>query len=201
MKRILLAGIVGGVILFFWLYFAHDVLDLGEIGIKELPNETPVVNAMQSAISASGFYYFPGMGLGPNPTAAEKKAAMPEYMKKYEQVPHGMLIYHSQPGPFGFGAALGKQGALNVLEALLAAFLLSCAAAGRSYWARVGFVSILGILVSLATNVEYFIWYEFPSNYTAGYMTTQILGFALAGLAIAAFVKGGASGKIPAVAA
>ncbi len=198
MKRILIAGILGGVILFLWLYLAHDVLGLGGIGIKELPNEATVINAMQGAIPASGLYFFPGFGLGPDPTAAQQKEAMPAYTKKYEQVPHGILIYHPPAGPFRFGAALGKQFALNFLEALLAALLLSCAAAGRSYWARVGFVALAGVLASLTTNVEYWNWYEFPANYTAGYMVTQIIGFVLAGFLIAAMVKEGVSGKGPA---
>ena len=189
MKRIVIAGILGGLTLFLWLYLAHDVLGLGEIGIKELPNETPVLNAMQGAIPAPGFYFFPGTGLGPNATAAERRAAMPELMKKYEQVPHGILIYHPPAGPFRFGAALGKQFALNVVQALLFALLLSRAGGLASYAARVGFVFVAGLLAGLSTNVEYWNWYDFPANYTAGYMATQIIGFLLAGFVIAAFVK------------
>jgi hypothetical protein len=84
---------------------------------------------------------------------------------------------------------LGREFALNVLEALLAALLVACAATGRGYAARVGLVTIAGTLAAISTNVEYWNWYEFPGNYIAGYMTTQIVGFVLAGLVIAACVK------------
>jgi hypothetical protein len=189
MKRILLAGVLGGLTLFVWTFVAHQFLGLGEMGVGEIPNETVVLNAMRGAIPEAGFYIFPGVGLGPKATMAERQAAMPEYMKKYEQSPHGVLVYHPASGPFSFGAALGREFGLQVLEALLAAWLVSCAVSGRGYSARVGIVVVAGVLVAISTNVEYWNWYAFPGNYTAGYMTTQIVGFVLAGLVIAAFVK------------
>ena len=189
MKRILLAAILGGLTLFVWMFVAHELLGLGEMGVGEIPNEAVVLSAMRGAIPESGFYIFPGFGLGPKPTSAQRNAAMPEYMKKYEQSPHGILVYHPPSGPFHFGTLLGREFALNVLQALLAALLLSCGASGRSYGTRVGVVTIAGALAAISTNLEYWNWYEFPGNYIAGYMTTQIVGFVLAGFVIAAFVK------------
>jgi hypothetical protein len=189
MKRILLAAILGGLTLFVWMYVAHDLLGLGEMGVGEIPNEAVVLNAMRGAIPEAGFYIFPRVGLGPKATMAERKAAMPEYMKKYEQSPHGILVYHPASGPFQFGAALGLELALNDLQALLAAWLVAGVASGRGYSARVGVVVVAGVLAALSTNVEYWNWYQFPGNYVAGYMTTQIVGFVLAGLVIAGLVK------------
>ena len=189
MKRILLAAILGGLTLFVWMFVAHDILGLGEMGVGEIPNEAVVLSAMRGAIPEAGFYIFPGFGLGPKPTREQRNAAMPEYMKKYEQSPHGVLVYHPPSGPFHFGVLLGREFALNVLQALLAALLLSCGASGRSYGTRVGVVTIAGVLAAISTNVEYWNWYEFPGNYIAGYMTTQIVGFVLAGFVVAAFVK------------
>ncbi len=189
MKRIVLAAVLGGLTLFVWMFVAHDLLGLGEMGVGEIPNEAVVLSAMRGAIPETGFYIFPSFGLGPKPTREQRNAAMPEYMKKYEQSPHGVVIYHPPSGPFNFGVLLGREFALNVLQALLAAILLWCAASGRNYGARVGIVTIAGVLAAISTNVEYWNWYEFPGNYVAGYMTTQIVGFVLAGFVIAAFVK------------
>jgi len=189
MRRILLAGILGGLTLFVWMFVAHEFLGLGEMGVGEIPNEAVVLSAMRGAIPEAGFYIFPGFGLGPKPTGEQRKEAMPEYMKKYEQSPHGVLVYHPPSGSFHFGTSLGREFALNVLQALLAAWLLSCAASGRGYASRVGFVAVAGVLAAISTNAEYWNWYEFPANYIAGYMTTQILGFVMAGLVIAALVK------------
>lgn len=188
-KRVVIGGILGGVTMFVWLFVAHDFLPLGELGVQEIPNEVPVLSAMQAAIPQAGLYLFPAMGLGPNPTMQQRNAAMPAYMKKYEQSPHGILVYHPVSGAFNFGAALAKEGVINLLEGLLAAWLLSYAAAGSKYSGRAGFVVILGVLASVATNLEYWNWYDFPGNYVAGYMVTQIIGFTLVGLVVAAFVK------------
>lgn len=188
-KRVVIAGILGGLTMFVWLFVAHEFLPLGELGVQEIPNEAPVLSAMQSSIPQAGLYLFPGFGLGPNPTPAQRNAAMPAYMRKYEQSPHGILVYHPASGPFNFGASLAREGALNLLEGLLAAWLVSYAAAGRAYSQRAGFVVILGVLASVTTNVEYWNWYDFPGNYVGGYMVTQIIGFTLVGLVVAAFAK------------
>lgn len=188
-KRVVIGGILGGLTMFVWLFVAHEFLPLGELGVQEISNEGPVLSTMQSSIAQAGLYLFPGFGLGPNATSAQRNAAMPAYMKKYEQSPHGILVYHPASGAFNFGGALAKEGMINLLEGLLAAWLLSLAAAGKAYSGRAGFVVILGVLASVATNLEYWNWYDFPGNYVAGYMVTQIMGFTLVGLVVAAFVK------------
>ncbi len=188
-KRVVIGGVLGGLTMFVWLFVAHQFLPLGEMGVGEMPNEGPALSAMQSAIPQAGLYLFPGFGLGPNATSQQRNEAMPAYMKKYEQSPHGILVYHPPSGAFNFGAALAREGALNLLEGLLAAWLLSLAAAGKSFDRRAGFVVVLGVLAAVTTNVEYWNWYDFPGTYVAGYMVTQIIGFTLVGLVVAAFVK------------
>jgi hypothetical protein len=191
MKRILLAGILGGVTVFVWTFVAHEFLGLGEVGVKEIPNEAAVMMAMQVAIPDSGLYIYPGPGIGPKPTREQMNAAMPAFMKKYEKSGHGILVYHVPSGRFNFGVLLGREFGLNVLQALLAAWLLSCAASGRTYAKRVTFVAVAGILAAISTNVEYWNWYDFPGNYVAAYMTTQVSAFILAGLVIGGLVKNG----------
>jgi len=61
-KRILLAGILGGIAMFVWASLAHMVLPLGQTGIKEIPNEAAVLSAMRSSLGEkSGFYMFPAL--------------------------------------------------------------------------------------------------------------------------------------------
>ena len=115
-KRVAIAGILGGMAMFVWLFVAHEFLPLGEMGVGEIPNEATVLTAMESAIPQGGLYLFPGFGLGPNPTSQQRKEAMPAYMKKYEQSPHGILVYHPASGAFPFGAALAREGLLNLVE-------------------------------------------------------------------------------------
>lgn len=58
-KRILLAGILGGLALFFWGGLSHMVLGLGSVGIQNMPQSQPVIQAMQASIAQPGFYFFP----------------------------------------------------------------------------------------------------------------------------------------------
>lgn len=59
----------------------------------------------------------------------------------------------------------------------------------QGYVTRVGFVTVVGIIAALSTNLEYWNWYDFPSAYVTGYLITQVVGFLLVGLVAAAFVK------------
>lgn len=60
-KKILLAGLLGGIVVYIWSIISHFVLPLGEVGIKQLPNEEMVLTVMRENIKDPGFYFFPGM--------------------------------------------------------------------------------------------------------------------------------------------
>jgi len=188
-KRVLLAGLLGGIAMYIWTALAHMVLPLGEAGIKEMPNETAVLSAMRSSLGESpGLYLFPGMGLGPDATSQQKQAAMQQYSQKLAANPSGIVMYNP-PGmqalaPRQFIAEFVKE----LIEALLVVVLLAQTRLA-SFAARLGFVVVAGVLASIGTNVSYWNWYGFPATYTAAYMTTQILGFVCVGLVAAAMVK------------
>lgn len=188
-KRILLAGLLGGIAMYVWTALAHMVLPLGEAGIKEIPNEPAVLGAMRTSLGdAPGLYLFPGMGLGPDATSQQKKDAMSQYSQKLAANPSGILMYN----PPGAQALAPRQFiaefVTELIEAMLAGFLLAQTRLA-SYAARFGFVAAVGLLAAIATNVAYWNWYGFPLVYTAAYMTTQFVGFACVGLVAAAIVK------------
>ena len=187
--KILLAGILGGIVMFIWTSIAHMFLPLGEAGISEIPNESAVLSAMQSNIGEqTGLYIFPGPGVGKNATRQEKSEAMKHMAEKMATNPSGILMYHGPGRPFTLGKWLGIEFGTELLEAILAAFLLEQTGIA-SFAGRVGFVLLAGILAALATNVSYWNWYGFPCVYTASYMFIQIIGFLCVGI-VAAFVLG-----------
>jgi hypothetical protein len=60
--------------MFVWTSIAHMALPLGEAGIAEIANESPVLSAMQSNIGDNaGLYIFPSLGIGNNATPARKR--------------------------------------------------------------------------------------------------------------------------------
>ena len=99
--KILLAGILGGIVMFIWTSVAHMSLPLGEAGIHEIPNESAVLSAMQSNIGdQTGLYIFPGSGVGNNATRQEKNEAMRHMAEKMAANPSGILMYHVLGRPF-----------------------------------------------------------------------------------------------------
>ena len=184
--RAFLAGILGGIAMFIWSFIAHDLLPLGEMGMREFKDEAAVLDALKTNLGdARGLYHFPGHWAGPNATRQEKSDAMKRAMEKAASGPSGLLIYHPSR-EFTFGKLLGIEFATELLEAILVVFLLTQTRI-ESFAGRVGFVFLAGILAAITTNVPYWNWYGFPSRYTAAYMSIEIIGFLCVGL-IAALV-------------
>jgi hypothetical protein len=187
--KILMAGILGGIVMFIWTSIAHMALPLGEAGIGEIPNESAVLSGMQSNIGdQTGLYIFPGPGLGKNATRQEKDEAMKHMGEKMAANPSGILMYHAPGRPLALGKLLGVEFGTELLEAILVVFLLAQTRIA-SFAGRVGFVLVAGILAAIATNVSYWNWYGFPCVYTASYMLIQIVGFLCVGIVAALVLR------------
>src|SRR5207237_7030381 len=130
--------------MFIWASIAHTVLPLGYTGFREIPNENAVFVAMQASLGhASGLYIFPGLGAGPNPTTAQRNAAMKTYEPKLAANPSGILIYHP-PGAKGItGGKLGLGFLTEVVEAR-PAVILRAQTRLASYLAQGGLVTLVG---------------------------------------------------------
>jgi hypothetical protein len=186
--RIIFAGIFGGVVMFVWNFVAHDLLPLGEMGVKIMPNEDAVTSALQTNLGDTpGVYFFPSGGLTPDATAEQKKEAMKKMEEQMASNAGGMLIYRPKR-VFNFPKRLIEQFATDLAEALLAVFLLAQTRIS-GFGGKVGFVLTAGILATITTNVPYANWYGFPKDFTMGQMIIQIVGFLLVGIVAALMLK------------
>ena len=187
-KRIILAGVLGAIAMFVWTAIAHMFLPFGEAGIGEIPNEEAVLTAMQNSIGTkTGLYMFPGMGLGPDASHAQRSEAMKGYEAKLEKNPTGLLMFHPAGSrPMMMPKHLTIEFITELLEALLMVALLAQTAI-VTFGGRVGFVLVAGILATITTNISFWNWWGFPTVYIASYMFIQIVGFFLVGL-VAAFI-------------
>lgn len=176
-KRILLAGVLGGFALFVWGGLAHTVLGLGQVGIQYLPQQQPVMTTLKASVPQAGFYFFP---------QPDKSMKFPA-----DEIggPYGIMIYHAAGAGGSMAGQLLSELVLNVVLALLAAYLLSLATGLTGYGARVGFVTGVGLIAGLITNVQYWNWYGFPQSYTLAAIFVVVVGFLLIGLIAAALVK------------
>ncbi|PYK84656.1 MAG: hypothetical protein DME41_01985 [Verrucomicrobia bacterium] len=74
--RIFFAGILGGIVMFIWSFIAHELLPIGELGVREIPNEDALTSAIESNLGDKiGFYIFPSPGLSPGATGRKKRKA------------------------------------------------------------------------------------------------------------------------------
>jgi hypothetical protein len=190
MNRALLAGILGGIVMFIWTAIAHMVLPLGEAGVSKIgvDNESALLDAMKTNLGdRRGLFIFPAPNVGPNATRQEKNDAMKQMADKATNGPSGILMYHPTR-PFTFGKWLGVEFATELLESILVVCLLAQTRL-TTFGGRVSFVTTAGILAAIATNVSYWNWYGFPKRYTAAYMFIEIVGFLLIGIVAALVLK------------
>ena len=188
LKKIILGGLLAGLALFVWSFVAHMALPIGEMGIRVLPNEDAVMAAMKANIPEPGFYFFPGEGAmhGQKLPKEQQEAAMAAWLKKYETGPRGVMVYH----PTGETPMSPKQLVGELLSDVVAGIIIAFALAlalGKlgTTLARIGFVTLLGLLPWVVTDFSYMNWYGFPGAYAVGQLLDQVVGMAFAGVVLA----------------
>ena len=183
--RIIVAGIVGGIVMFFWGFVSHMALGVGEAGIKTLPDakEAPIVAAMKANISEPGLYFVPGMDMSRKSTDEEWAA----WTSKYEAGPTAFLVYSPVGETPMSPKQLGVEFASNVLAALVGAFMLSWTV--PSLGKRVVLATLIGLAAWLSINVSYWDWYRFPAAFVSSELIEQVAGWFLSGLAMGLVLK------------
>jgi len=190
LKPLLLAAVLGGLGMFMWEGISREVLPLGQAGVSPLNNEAAIVATLKENVKQPGFYIFPGGEmLNSGLSGDQKKAAMQRATDLWRAGPSGIMVVHPEGLDIESPRTLITQCVLDILVTLIAAFLLSKASAGASYGARVLFVALIGLVPTLSAELPYWNWYGFPTNYILAAGLMHLIGFGLAGLVVAKFVK------------
>jgi len=183
MIKVLVGGVVAGIVIFFWGFVSHMLLPLGDMGMQSVPQEDDVKAAIKKDVSEPGLYFLPGRDMSKSPSQAEMEA----HMAKVAAGPYGFMVIY----PNGRDASLSKRLPIevgtNVVCALLAAIVVSQLRPG--FGIRVACVLLMGILGSLMTLVPYWNWYGFPTDFTVAQIIDHAVGWLLAGLVLAAIVR------------
>jgi hypothetical protein len=182
MKRILLAALAGGFIIFVWGSVSHMLLGAGMFGVSVMANEDAVLEAFSANVPDEGLYMFPAW----DQDAGSFEEPDEGWMNKYRNGPAGILIYQPKGGEVMPPSMMPMEFGSNFLAALIAA-LLASALAG-SYGKRVALLSLLGLLSWLMISVSYWNWYHFPMAFIAGEAIDVVLATVFAALAIAKIV-------------
>jgi hypothetical protein len=178
--RVILAAIVGGIVVFFWGFLSHAVLPIGEIGMRVSTDEDAVIAALKANLPEEGVYYVPYLDHetmrdeAKNQAWGEKSAANPNAFIAYQPVGRNSAQ---------MGTMLITEGVTNVLSALIAAMIAWLA--GSGFAARVMVVAGMGLFSFVTIHIPMWNWYRFPLEFTQGQGIVHIVGWILAGIAIA----------------
>ena len=183
MAKILLGGLVAGIIIFFWGFAAHEALPLGETGFHDLPQEAPVSAAVKDTVKEPGIYLLPGRSMMKSKSEEERKLVL----EKAAKGPAGILILHPEGVETSTPKHLLPQFLTNVVCGILAAFLVTQLRPG--FVIRVLCVTLMGIFGFVMVCVPYWNWYGFPLDFTIAQAIEHTVGWFLAGIALAAIVR------------
>jgi hypothetical protein len=178
-KRILLAGILAGVVVFVWSALDHMLLPFGHMGVRRLPQEDATMAALKASIPEGGLYVFPGMDMEKKMTSEGYKA----FEARFVAGPTGLLVI----SPGGESPMMPRQLTTelltDVVAGCIAAWVVSLTAA--PFGRRALLVMLLGVFAWLSVSLSHWIWYHFPFPYILAEGIDQIVGWLLGGLAIA----------------
>jgi len=187
-KKIILGGIVAGVLIFIWSSLAHTVLPIGAMGISTTANEDALVAAFKANLSAPGFYFIPGHQImqAEQASGADRQRAMDEWQSKYGGGPWAVMVYHQSGASLLEPRQLVGEFASDLVAGLIMAFaLLMATARVRSLVSRVVFVMLIGLLPWIIVDFSNWNWYGFPFKYEISQLLDQGIGALLAGIALA----------------
>ena len=185
MGRVLIAGLLGGIAMFIWTSLAHTALPLGRMGVQEIPNDAPVIATLQGALGdQDGLYLFPGSGNG---TKSEDAAARKTMEERTAKEASGLLVYHAPGRDTAMGPYIGKELALELVQTLVLAWLISKLAA-TTFGGRTLAAVAVGAVVAIGTNGSNLIWYGYPPAFTHAAIIIQLVGYTVAGVVIAAML-------------
>ena len=185
MKKISIAGIAGGIILFIWSFLAWDKLPLHSPSMHSIPNEDAVADVLKLNIATKGVYLIPA-----HPGMGADQATMNAWAEKVNRGPNAMIMYD----PLGADPMMTSQMVIGIILDILSAmmiawFLTRSTAVTAPYMARVFYCGMLAVFVSIFTHIMNWNRMGTPSDFTAGLIVDNIIGCLLAGLVIAAIIK------------
>jgi hypothetical protein len=169
--RSLIAGLLGGIAMFIWSSIAHVATPLGTTGINMIKDTAALNDTVATAVGhRDGLYVF---------DKATKGSTVGET---------GFLVFNSNAPTAMVPANLIVEFITEVIESVIAAWLLAQTAL-VGFGARVGFVTMVGVVASIATNVPYWNWYRFPTSFTIAAIIITLVAYIVAGIAIALVLR------------
>jgi len=188
-KRLALGTVFGGIVLFVWSAIAWIVIPWPGEPLRAFTSEDAVLQSVKANAPRSGNYLLPiEPKRTPGMTDEQYKAARQAAM---DRMTHGPMIFAAvRLEPMGSTTTpLVIQFLTQLVLALIASFLLL--QTGRlAYASRVAFVTAIGVIIFVGGHVDEWNWWSFSNAYMLMQFGAIVIGWLLASVVIAAFVRG-----------
>lgn len=176
-KKILSAGILGGVIIFIWSAVSWMMLPYHMSSIHNFTNVNAVVDVVKQNAPKNGVYLMPTM---------HQNGAAPSQEEMTQ--PMVFAVVHLEGMRPSMNQAMAISLATQIIAAFLVAYLLM-KTSGLGYFGRVGFVVVFALAAGVVTDVPYWNWFGFDCYYTLVQLADLLVGWFLAGLVMAAICR------------
>jgi hypothetical protein len=173
LRKVLIGGVLGGIVLFAWTFIANAILYLTpRVEMKRIPNEREVYEVLKKNIVEPGGYMC-------NP------ALTPEGI-----FPPGEPVFGIHYGGVGHESAgwqMAVHTPLGFLATIIAAWLLAVSSARVlcGYVRRVGFFVVIGVLIAVFSDLTNFGIGSHPFNDALLLAANDVVSWTLVGLAVA----------------
>jgi hypothetical protein len=184
-KKVLIGGLVGGLILFVWLGLAWTVWHPQQF--KQIPQDKALAAELVARDMKSGLYYLPG----PPPKSGGKEA-MQAYDDAVKAGPVvSFLAYQEHGTPMSAMPLLMLKGfCYCLLACFAAAWLMTLAApAVPGYGQRVLLCTAIGAAAALSGPAMLGNFFSFPPLHVFLEIFDQVMGWTLVGLWLAVFCR------------
>jgi hypothetical protein len=187
MARIVLAGVVGGILAFAMGAVNHMVFSLQDRAMSNMADEAIFIDLLKGRHLKPGLYVFPGM---PREVAkADQERVYNELNEHYKAGPAGLLLIAPTGEDMMGPKQLGFELATDTLAAFIAAWIVSLMARDVAFIQRWGAVVCMGVFAWLSLTASYGIWYRFPHEFVHDELLCAVIEWGVAGAAIAAVVR------------
>ncbi len=190
MKRILIAGVAGGIVLYVWGIVSWMFMPWHEMG--QLPAETTIAQTMRVADVPTGVYQLPGQDheAMQKMSPEERKKAEADWKTAHEQGPLAFIVYDADGASVVPVMSFVRGLVLDILLAAVAAALLSMAApALGGLPSRILFLVLIGVYTSIATHLMNWNWMGYPLGFSLEMAGDTVIGALLLGVVLAIVVR------------
>ncbi len=178
-QRVVKCGLIGGFILFVWGAVSWSVLPWQKAQLHRFSDESEVRSAISDNIKGSGLYVLPN--LNGYAATCDEQAEAKERMREGPFVTASIVANGRSPSMVGNAVC---SLIVKIIAACLVTWLL-LKTGPLEYTKTIKFITVVGIVIALSATLPYVIWFGYPGSFAIGSMIEIVIGWFLAGLAIA----------------